>query len=1045
MIKKLFQATALFVVLLLLVVSAGNAQLLTWAPSFIKETDSNVEIIADANKGNQGLKDHTPVTDVYVHIGVITNYSTSSSNWRYVPAASVWGTTNPQVQAVNIAANKWKFTIPGTLRTYFGISDPSEKILKIAILFRSGNGSKKLSNTDGSDMYVPVYEAGLQARIDQPLREPKYTPVPEPISAVAGDPVSVTGVSSEAATLRVLLNGTVKATATSATTINTTVNAVSGDNQVVVEASNGTVTKYDTLSFFINTPVVTAAQPAGTVDGINYHSDNTSVTLVLYAPNKTRAAVIGDFNSWTQTNSYQMYRTPDGNRYWITITGLTPGTEYAFQYLIDGNLNVADIYSEKILDPWNDQYIPAANYPSLKPYPSGQSNIVSVLQTAKPAYTWTVPTFTRPDKRNLIIYELLLRDFVATQNWQTLKDTLSYLKRLGVNAIELMPFNEFEGNNSWGYNPDFYFAPDKMYGTEDALKQFIDVCHANGIAVIMDIALNHAFGLSPTVRMYWDAVNNKPATNNPWHNPDAKHPFNVGYDFNHESQATKDLVHRVIRHWLVNYKIDGFRWDLSKGFTQTNSGGNVGLWGNYDATRIATWKRIYDSMQNVSPGSYCILEHFADNTEETELANYGMLLWGNLNYNYNEATKGVIANSNFQWGIHTNRSWTVPHLITYQESHDEERLMYRNLNEGVIGSGHNTRDLATALKRMEMAAAFWALQPGPKMLWQFGALGYDKSINTCENGSINNNCRTAPKPILWNYQSDANRAALYNTYKRLFALRNYAPYLPTFTTNNIDYDLSGAFKWIKITSASLRICIIGNFDVAPVTGSVAFQTPGTWYNYLGGGTFTATGSFQSITLQPGEFYVYLDRDANAALPLTLLSFSGKREAAAIRLDWSTANESKVSHFELQRSFDGTGFSSLGTIQAKNGTVNEYLFKDHSAQALAYTGNIYYRLKMIDIDGSFHYSGITVIRPGSGAAVSVYPNPAKGGKLFVKTGTNGRVEISIRDAAGRVFLRKSLAGAVNEVGVDVSTLATGIYFVTVHAGTEINVTRLIIDK
>src|SRR5205085_8395702 len=123
------------------------------------------EIIADAAKGNQGLLNHTPVTDVYVHIGVITNLSTSPSNWRYVPAFSTWGTTNAQIQATSLGGNKWKYTIPGNLRTYFGISDPSEKILKIAILFRSGSGAKKLANADGSDMYVPVYEAGLYARI----------------------------------------------------------------------------------------------------------------------------------------------------------------------------------------------------------------------------------------------------------------------------------------------------------------------------------------------------------------------------------------------------------------------------------------------------------------------------------------------------------------------------------------------------------------------------------------------------------------------------------------------------------------------------------------------------------------------------------------------------------------------------------------------------------------------------------------------------------------------------------------------------------------
>jgi 1,4-alpha-glucan branching enzyme len=195
------------------------------------------------------------------------------------------------------------------------------------------------------------------------------------------------------------------------------------------------------------------------------------------------------------------------------------------------------------------QYISASTYPNLKAYPTGKtSGIVSLLQTAKPVFNWQTTNFTRPDKRNLVIYELLIRDFVATQNFQTVKDTLSYLKRLGVNAIEIMPFNEFEGNDSWGYNPSFYFAPDKAYGTETAVRQFVDECHRQGIAVIMDMVLNHSFGSSPMVQLYWDAANNQPAANSPWFNQVATHPFNVGYDFNHEAQATKDFVDRVVEH-----------------------------------------------------------------------------------------------------------------------------------------------------------------------------------------------------------------------------------------------------------------------------------------------------------------------------------------------------------------------------------------------------------------------------------------------------------------------------------------------------------------
>jgi len=1047
MTLKLYKAYTLLATLVVLSVTTVSAQLLTWSPSFIKETDSNVEIIADATKGNQGLLNHTS-TDVYVHIGVITNLSTGPNNWKYVPSFAVWGTTNTQIQAAPFGTNKWKYTIPGNLRSFFGITNASEKILKIAILFRSGNGAKKLANTDGTDMYIPVYEAGLFARIDRPYREPKYIPTAEPMTVNAGDAVPVNGVSSETANLKILFNGTQVTTASNTTTISTSINAVSGDNQIIIEASNANGTKYDTLNFFVNTPVNIANQPTGTVDGINYLPGNTSVTLVLYAPNKTRVAVIGDFNNWIQTGASQLNRTPDGNRYWITITGLTPGTEYAYQYLVDGTIKIADPYAEKILDPFNDQFIASTTYPSLKPYPSGQSGIVSVLQTQSPAYTWTSGTFAKPDQRNIRIYELLLRDFIAAHDWQTLKDTLGYFKRLGINAIEIMPFNEFEGNNSWGYNPSFYFAPDKYYGTKNSLKQFIDICHQNGIAVIMDIVLNHTYGSSPLAQLYWDAANNRPAANNPWYNTVTPHAFDFGgQDFNHESVATKSFFNRVLQHWVSEYRIDGYRFDFSKGLTNKPST-NDAQFSAYDATRIAIITGYANSIRAVDPTSYIILEHFADNTEEKEFAlTHNMLIWGNLNHSFNEATKGVIANSNFDWGLHVARGYTTPHLITYMESHDEERLMYRNINEGVIGATHNTRDLNTALKRMEMATAFWAMMPGPKMMWQFGELGYDKSINTCENGTINNGCRTSPKPILWNYQTNPNRLSLFNVYAKLFALRNHADYLPTFVTNGVAYDLAGAFKWLRVSSGSLKICVIGNFDVQPVTGSFSFQFPGTWYDYLSGGTFNATGSFQNITLQPGEFHVYLDRDANAVLPLTLLSFNGKREEKSIELDWTTTNETNVSHFELQRSFNGSEFEQFTNMAAKNNVaINQYNAIDNSLEAVNATTNIYYRLKMIDNDGKYSYSKIVMVQPVKQSNISVFPNPVKNGKLFIRFDgyANKKINITIQDVTGKIYRSINAAPVAGNIALDVNEMAAGMYFVKIIIEGTVKVYPLIIN-
>jgi glycosidase len=388
----------------------------------------------------------------------------------------------------------------------------------------------------------------------------------------------------------------------------------------------------------------------------------------------------------------------------------------------------------------------------------------------------------------------------------------------------------------------------------------IDECHTQGMAVVLDMVMNHAFGSSPVAQMYWDTTNNKPSTTNPWLNPDAKHPYNVGYDFNHESAATKNLLNRMIRHWLINYKLDGFRWDLSKGFTQTNNPNNVSAWGNYDASRIATWKRIYDTMQLVSNGSYCILEHFADNAEEKELADYGMMFWGNGNYNFNQATMGYSQDADFSGILHSKRNWQQPHLIGYMESHDEERLMYKNISFGNQSVNYSTRDSNTALLRMSQAAAFWSMMPGPKMLWQFGELGFPFSINTCGNGTVNSACRLYNKPPVWSYLNNPFKKSLFNKYANLLKLRTNPSFITTFTSTPFTYDLSTPFKWLQINGDSLKVMVIGNFDIASRTSTVNFPNTGIWYSYLNGTSINLNNASTSITLEPGEFHVYLNKN-----------------------------------------------------------------------------------------------------------------------------------------------------------------------------------------
>ena len=119
-----------------------------------------------------------------------------------------------------------------------------------------------------------------------------------------------------------------------------------------------------------------------------------------------------------------------------------------------------------------------------------------------------------------------------------------------------------------------------------------------------------------------------------------------------------------------------------------------------------------DFIWNIEPDALLILEHLAVNSEEKELSDYGFMLWGNLNHTFNEASMGYNNNSNFSGAIYTERGWSNPHLVSYMESHDEERLMYKNLEFGNESGDYSVKDFSTAIDRQKLANTFYFLIPG---------------------------------------------------------------------------------------------------------------------------------------------------------------------------------------------------------------------------------------------------------------------------------------------------------------------------------------------
>ncbi len=775
--------------------------------------------------------------DVYTHTGVTVN----GTQWQYVIGS--WGNNSTQPQLTSLGNDLYSLDLAPTLRDFYGVPASGE-ISEICMVFRSADAA-----TQTEDLFLDVFSNDLSIIIQEPESSGFTVKLNDPIDVVAASPL--------ADSMYMFVNGDQYA-AVSGTSVQETILADNfgtfwNDIWVKIIAKNQTAMVADSFSYVVMSDPVIAELPDGMVDGINY-IDGSTVLLSLYAPEKEYAFVIGEFNNWQTVEDGFMNRTPDGKHYWIELSGLTPGQEYAYQYFVDGEVKIGDPYCEKVLDPWNDQYISNSTYPNLKSYPAGQDGIVSVFQTEQDEYEWQNTGFEQPAVTDLIVYELLVRDFTSQHTYLSLIDTLGYLKNLGINAIELMPVNEFEGNLSWGYNPNFYFAPDKYYGPKNTLKQFIDACHGEGIAVILDVVYNHSFGTSPYVRLYWDSQNNRPAENSPFYNPIPKHDFNVGYDMNHESQSTKQYISRAFKFWLEEYHVDGYRLDLSKGYTQKNTLGNTTAWGQYDQSRIDILEQYADSVWSVNDKAYMILEHFSENSEEKVLSNYGMMPWGNGNYNYNEATMGWLSNSNFEWISYKKRGWSQPNLVGFMESHDEERLMAKNINYGNSNGTYNIKDTTIALQRQQLAGAFFFTIPGPKMIWQFGELGYDYYLNY--PGVIGgDDHRTDQKPIKWNYYSDYRRKLLFDIYTSLINLKkNY----DVFRTTDFTLSLDGATKSIHLNDASMNVTIVGNFDVTQQNIAPDFQHTGMWYDYFYGDSINVTNTNGNISLEPGEYHIFTD-------------------------------------------------------------------------------------------------------------------------------------------------------------------------------------------
>lgn len=880
---------------------------LTILPEKFNEDDSITLIFSGINPSLWG------VNDLYIWSWYYTNSSSVAAG--DAPNNGTWESSSEVQKLTNNGDGTYSFTmVPAS---FYGATN----ITRAGILVKAKDGT---DNKKTQDIFFNVGKVAIdvlshnnfplvvESNTNTPIQvELKSSGSPIPASFVAyynnAQIASGMGFTSYSFNLNVSQNGVLKIIGTDDVWSQKT--NESAEIEIAVEVA----------------PTVTEqAIPTGLQEGINYHADTSKATLVLNAPHKDFVYVAGSFNNYTTNSVYLMKKNPNSDLFWLELSGMTPGQIYHYQYWVyDTNpvanspaiVKTADPYSTLVLSPFDDPYIPASSYPNLPAYPTGQEREVTVLQTGQTAYNWQVPNFQKPAKEDLVIYEVLIRDFDANRSFQDLINRVSYFKNLHVNAIQLMPIMEFEGNESWGYNTVFHMALDKFYGSPEKFKELVDTFHQQGIAVILDLAINHAFGRAPGVRMWMnDADGNgwgDPSSENPYFNTVPKHAYNVGSDFNHQSTLTKNFTKRVIKHWIEEYKIDGFRWDLTKGFTQNCTATDEGCTGSYQADRVAVLKEYADYSWSIDANHYVIFEHLGTDNEEQQWANYrvgegkGIMLWGIMNEPYNQLSMGHSANSNISRMRSETRGFSGKRLVGYTESHDEERLMYKNLLYGnATQSEHNVKNLSVALSRMSAIGALSLLVPGPKMIWHFGELGMEQSLDTCADGTVNG-CRldTKPQPQ-WtnNWLTEAQRKKIYDDWsfmsnlKQSYAVFKGASSISPLATNSLVQRL---YIWDdNLPSTSLKnVVILANFDVTSQVVTGDFPYTGAWYNLMDNSNYQVNTTTQSMTLAPGEFKIFGNQQATLTqLAPQLLELSLQQNPVKHTIDILLPSEEEYDYY-----------------------------------------------------------------------------------------------------------------------------------------------------
>jgi 1,4-alpha-glucan branching enzyme len=482
------------------------------------------------------------------------------------------------------------------------------------------------------------------------------------------------------------------------------------------------------------------------------------------------------------------------------------------------------------------------------------------VESAPYAFSANETTWKTPPLKNAIIYELMITEF-RDDLGRTIRQ-LPYLADLGINCIEVMPVSNVLSTIDWGYDPIGYFCVAERFGKASDFQQFVDLCHQNGIAVIVDSVYGHTGGDFAYTQLYGALQGDLP---NPFNGGSGE--FGTLNDFT--KKLTQDHYYSVNQFWLDTFHVDGFRfddvpeyWDGPTGAGYANLAFTTFQYVKAKAGATDHYQRFFDAAGNIN--LIQIAEYLPD-PPDILYGSYSTGTWqdGTLGAAASCAagTPGAIEQLGLQLGLNgyptsvTVNGDTLPKTgLQYIENHDHQRFI---CNFGTIGVDNDPDDVL--LQQGDRDDNWPKVQPYLiALMTAKGTPLLSEGQEFCENYWIPGNGYgrvTLYRPVRWNYFYDNDGKPIIRLLRKLTKIRRSGAQFSDgqhfFYNDYNNFNSKGLLAFSRQVGNTFSLVVVNFTNQEQTTSFASFPTSGNYVEEIEGGqnlNGVVAGAAQTISV-----------------------------------------------------------------------------------------------------------------------------------------------------------------------------------------------------